>query len=75
MEKPGRPRVGITLQLRNGDIYVPGSRRGIADLMEVFGVGRATVYRVLNRAAPSTPSPAVPGPSPAGPFGDSPDSR
>jgi DNA invertase Pin-like site-specific DNA recombinase len=36
----------------------------IADLMEVFSVGRATVYRVLNRAA-STPGPAaVPGPSP-----------
>jgi DNA invertase Pin-like site-specific DNA recombinase len=37
----------------------------IADLMEVFSVGRATVYRVLNRAAISTPGPAaVPGPSP-----------
>ena len=37
----------------------------IADLMEVFSVGRATVYRVLNRAAASTPSLAVvPGPSP-----------
>jgi hypothetical protein len=30
----------------------------IADLMEVFSVGRATVYRVLARAASSTPSPA-----------------
>ena len=37
----------------------------IADLMEVFSVGRATVYRVLNRAAISTSGPAaVPGPSP-----------
>jgi DNA invertase Pin-like site-specific DNA recombinase len=37
----------------------------IADLMEVFSVGRATVYRVLNRAATSTPGPdAVPGPAP-----------
>ena len=37
----------------------------IADLMEVFSVGRATVYRVLNRAAISTPGPAaVPEPSP-----------
>jgi DNA invertase Pin-like site-specific DNA recombinase len=37
----------------------------IAELMEVFSIGRATVYRVLNRAATSTPSPAaVPGPSP-----------
>lgn len=37
----------------------------IADLAEVFSVGRATVYRVLNRAAISTPGPAaVPGPSP-----------
>ena len=37
----------------------------IADLMEVFSVGRATVYRVLNRAAASTPGPgAVPGPAP-----------
>jgi hypothetical protein len=31
----------------------------------VFSVGRATVYRALNRAATSTPSPAtVPGPFP-----------
>jgi DNA invertase Pin-like site-specific DNA recombinase len=37
----------------------------IAELMEVFSVGRATVYRVLNRATTSTPScAAVPGPSP-----------
>ena len=37
----------------------------IADLMEVFSVGRATVYRVLNRAATSTPShAAIPEPSP-----------
>jgi hypothetical protein len=37
----------------------------IADLMEVFSVGRATVYRVLNRVAASTPGPAaIPGPSP-----------
>ena len=37
----------------------------IADLMEVFSVGRATVYRALNRPATSTPSPAaVPGPAP-----------
>jgi DNA invertase Pin-like site-specific DNA recombinase len=37
----------------------------IADLMEVFSVGRATVYRVLDRAAISTPGPAaVPGPAP-----------
>ena len=28
----------------------------IADLMEVFSVGRATVYRVLNRAAAGSPS-------------------
>jgi hypothetical protein len=33
--------------------------------MEVFFVGRATVYRVLNRAAASTPShAAAPEPSP-----------
>jgi DNA invertase Pin-like site-specific DNA recombinase len=31
----------------------------IADLVEVFSVGRATVYRVLNRAATSTPGPAA----------------
>ena len=30
----------------------------IADLMEVFSVGRATVYRVLDRAASTAPSPA-----------------
>jgi hypothetical protein len=36
----------------------------IADLAEVFSAGRATVYRVLNRAATSTPGPAVPGPAP-----------
>ena len=30
----------------------------IADLMEVFSVGRATVYRVLNRAAAGSPGPA-----------------
>lgn len=30
----------------------------IADLMEVFSIGRATVYRVLNRAASVRPSPA-----------------
>ena len=37
----------------------------IADLMEVFSVGRATVYRTLNRAASSTPGPAAgPVPSP-----------
>ena len=37
----------------------------IADLMEVFSVGRATVYRALNRRATSTPGPAaVPGPAP-----------
>ena len=37
----------------------------IAGLMEVFSVGRATVYRVLNRTAASTPGhAAVPGPSP-----------
>ena len=29
----------------------------IADLMKVFCVGRATVYRVLDRAATSTPGP------------------
>ena len=31
----------------------------IADLMEVFSVGRATVYRVLNRPASRLPIPAV----------------
>lgn len=31
----------------------------IAELMEVFSVGRATVYRVLDRVAGATPSPAV----------------
>lgn len=37
----------------------------IADLMEVFSVGRATVYRALNRTATSTPShAAAPEPSP-----------
>ena len=37
----------------------------VADLVEVFSVCRATIYRVLNRAATSTCSPAVvPGPSP-----------
>jgi DNA invertase Pin-like site-specific DNA recombinase len=37
----------------------------IAELMEVFSVGRATVYRVLDRAAASTPGPAaVSGPAP-----------
>ena len=36
----------------------------IADLMEVFSVGRATVYRVLNRTATSTPSHAA-GPEPS----------
>ena len=37
----------------------------IADLMEVFSVGRATIYRVLHRAATSAPGPAaVPGPAP-----------
>jgi DNA invertase Pin-like site-specific DNA recombinase len=30
----------------------------IAGLMEVFSVGRATVYRVLNRAAAGSPGPA-----------------
>ena len=36
----------------------------IAGLMEVFSVGRGTVYRVLNRAVTSTSGPAaVPGPS------------
>jgi len=35
----------------------------IADLMEVFSVGRATVYRTLNRAAASTPGPPVIGKS------------
>jgi DNA invertase Pin-like site-specific DNA recombinase len=30
----------------------------IAELMEVFSVGRTTVYRVLNRAATGSPSPA-----------------
>ena len=31
----------------------------IADLMEMFSVGRATVYRVLHRAAPTgQPDPA-----------------
>ena len=40
----------------------------IADLTEVFSVGRATVYRTLNRAAASTPGPAaVPGPAPDAP--------
>lgn len=35
----------------------------IADLMEVFSVGRATVYRTLNRAAASTSgSPPYPDP-------------
>jgi DNA invertase Pin-like site-specific DNA recombinase len=32
----------------------------IADLMEVFSVGRATVYRVLARVAGTAPSPAAP---------------
>ena len=36
----------------------------IADLMEVFSVGRATVYRFLNRAFTSTPGPAA-GPEPS----------
>jgi DNA invertase Pin-like site-specific DNA recombinase len=37
----------------------------VADLIEVLYVGRVTIYRVLNRAATSTSSPAVvPGPSP-----------
>ena len=31
--------------------------------MEVFSVGRATVYRTLNRAAASTPGPPVTGKS------------
>jgi DNA invertase Pin-like site-specific DNA recombinase len=31
----------------------------IADLMEVFSVGRATVYRVLARAAAQPPSPTA----------------
>jgi DNA invertase Pin-like site-specific DNA recombinase len=40
----------------------------IAELMEVFSIGRATVYRVLDRAAASMPgSAAAPGPSPAMP--------
>jgi hypothetical protein len=37
----------------------------IADHMEVFPIGRATVYRALNRAATRTSSAAaVPGPTP-----------
>lgn len=36
----------------------------IAELMEVFSVGRATVCRVLNCAGASTPGPAFPGASP-----------
>ena len=40
----------------------------IAELMEVFSIGRATVYRVLDRAAASMPgSAAASGPSPAMP--------
>ena len=31
----------------------------IADLMEVFSIGRATVYRVLERASTQPPSPAA----------------
>ena len=30
----------------------------IADLMEVFSIGRATVYRTLDRAASAEPDPA-----------------
>ncbi len=39
----------------------------IAELMEVFSIGRATVYRVLDRAASMPGSAAAPGPSPAMP--------
>jgi Helix-turn-helix domain of resolvase len=31
----------------------------IADLMEVLSIGRATVYRVLERASTQPPSPAA----------------
>ncbi len=31
----------------------------ISELMEVFSIGRATVYRVLGHAAPATPSPTA----------------
>jgi hypothetical protein len=39
------------------------SELSAADLIEVFSVGRATVYRTLNRAAASTPGPPVTGKS------------
>jgi hypothetical protein len=62
--KGRKPKLTARQQAELTRMHVTGEYT-IADLMEVFSVGRATVYRVLNRAATSTPGPdAVPGPSP-----------
>ena len=62
--KGKKPKLTARQQAELTRIHATGGYT-IADHMEVFSVGRATVYRVLNRAAASTPSPAaVPGPSP-----------
>ena len=62
--KGKKPKLTVRQQAELVRMHATGGYT-IADLMEVFSVGRATVYRVLNRAATSTPGPAaVPGPSP-----------
>jgi DNA invertase Pin-like site-specific DNA recombinase len=64
-----RPRLSPRQQAELARMHASGGY-GIAGLMEVFSVGRATVYRVLGRAAsirpgPAGAAPAAPGHAPA----------
>ena len=64
MLKGKKPKLTARQQAELARMHAAGGYT-IAGLMEVFCVGRATVCRVLSRAAPGTPGPAaVPGPCP-----------
>ena len=53
-----RPKLTARQQAELTRMHATGEYT-IADLMEVFSVGRAAVYRAQNRAATSTLSPAA----------------
>ena len=55
--KGKQPKLTAHLQAELVRMHATGGCT-IADLMEVFSIGRATVYRVLNRAASVAPGPA-----------------